>query len=133
MTYRNGIIADSLRKAGMPYKVIFGLQLPQLKGIASELKESLNVEELVGLGEQLHADKDVRESRLLAMAIYPPDRLSIDKAREWIADLQTREEADLLPFLLLRRTPFIPALIEDSGHPDDNLGCYAREALERFK
>ena len=30
MAFRNGIVADALRKAGYDYKVIFGLQLPQL-------------------------------------------------------------------------------------------------------
>ena len=28
---RNGEIADTLRKAGSPYKIIFGLQMPQLE------------------------------------------------------------------------------------------------------
>lgn len=133
MTYRNGVIADSLRKAGMPYRVIYGLQLPQLKRIAADLKESLSEEELVGLGEELHADRNVRESRLLAMAVYPPSRFSIEKGQEWIADLLTREEADLLPFLLLRYTPFLHILIEKHEYTPDNLNRYAREALERFK
>ncbi len=31
---RNGVIADSLRNAGSPYRSIFGLNLPQLTEIA---------------------------------------------------------------------------------------------------
>ena len=30
MAYRNGIVSDTLRKAGMPYNIIFGTQLPQI-------------------------------------------------------------------------------------------------------
>ncbi len=132
MTYRNGIIADSLRKAGMPYSIIFGLQLPQIKQIASQLAGSLSEDELVNLSEALHADRNVRESRLLAMALYPPSRMTMGKAREWLEDLLTREEADLLPFLLLRRTPYLKTLLEDPAEPSGDLGKYAREALARF-
>ena len=35
--FRNGIVADTLRKAGMPHKVIFGLQIPQIAAIAKDL------------------------------------------------------------------------------------------------
>ena len=31
---RNGIVADTLRKAGSPYRIIFGLNLPQISEIA---------------------------------------------------------------------------------------------------
>ena len=31
---RNGIIADTLRKAGLDYRMIFGLNLPQITDIA---------------------------------------------------------------------------------------------------
>ena len=34
---RNGIVADTIRKAGFDYRMIFGLNLPQLKDIAAEL------------------------------------------------------------------------------------------------
>ena len=33
---RNGIIADTLRKAGLDYRMIFGLNLPQVVEIAGE-------------------------------------------------------------------------------------------------
>ena len=31
---RNGIVADTLRKAGSPYRIIFGLNQPQISEIA---------------------------------------------------------------------------------------------------
>lgn len=33
---RNGITADALRRVGQPFRVIFGLNMPQLREIAGE-------------------------------------------------------------------------------------------------
>lgn len=64
MAYRNGIVSDTLRKAGMPYSVIFGLQLPQLTQIAKGIGKS------EAIADYLWDDKGVRESRLLASYVY---------------------------------------------------------------
>ena len=37
---RNGLIADTLRKGGLEQKYIFGLQLPQIKGIAERFRKA---------------------------------------------------------------------------------------------
>lgn len=135
MTYRNGIVADSLRKAGMPYGVIFGLQLPQLREIARSIGDDID------LARELWRDRNVRESRLLALAIFPAPSLSLEEARSMALDVQTREEADLLPFLLLRHTPHIPALLTSladgsSSAAEDalpaGLRSYLVETLSRF-
>ena len=62
---RNGIIADSLRKAGSPFRMIFGLNLPQLDEIAADTGKD---EELALM---LFADRNNRESSLLAPMIMP--------------------------------------------------------------
>ena len=41
LAFRNGIVSDTLRKAGMPYGIIFGLQLPQLAEIARRYDKSV--------------------------------------------------------------------------------------------
>lgn len=55
-TFRNGIIADTLRKAGDPHRIIFGLNLPQITDIAR----------LIGLdaslARELWADTSCREA-----------------------------------------------------------------------
>lgn len=132
MAYRNGIIADSLRKAGMPYNVIFGLQLPQLRQIARQFSEEVtDRDRLRSFAEELWADKGVRESRILALALYPPDLLSLSTAKEMATGLLTREETDLLPFLLLRNTSLIPEIIA-SLDTDNPANSYLIEALSRF-
>lgn len=135
MTYRNGIVADSLRKAGMPYGIIFGLQLPQLRQIAAELRASLDETTLINLASELHEERNVRESRILAMAIFPPTAFSEEIAVNWLTDLKSREEADLLPFLLLRHTPHIPRLLQEVAADTDlsDIQRYAIQTLERFQ
>lgn len=100
--YRNGIVADTLRRAGMPYKMIFGLQVPQISEIAKTLKETHTPEEILTLANALWNDKGVRESRLLACYLFDPKSISAEKVEKLKTDLQTPEERDMLNFRILR-------------------------------
>ncbi len=40
---RNGIIADVLRRGGSPFRIIFGLNLPQIVEIAAENEASADL------------------------------------------------------------------------------------------
>lgn len=103
---RNGMIADTLRKAGMPYKMIFGLNVPQLAEIARRLVPS------EPLAESLWRDREVRESRLLATYLFPPEQMSLQKALQLAADIRTPEEGDMLAFRIFKRLPFAQQLLE---------------------
>ena len=46
---RNGVIADTLRRAGSPFKIIFGLNLPQLAEIAAELGYSESQDDIANI------------------------------------------------------------------------------------
>ena len=94
---RNGIIADTIRKAGYDYKIIFGLNLPQLKEIAQST--SINKE----LSLMLRANVTTRESLLLATMLYPVESLTFDDAVSWAEECQTTEVSDILCHTLLRR------------------------------
>lgn len=96
-TYRNGAVADTLRRYGIPHKVIFGLEIPRLAEIARGLEAS---EELA---DRLWADNEVRESRLLATYLYSPATTSEDKVIKLASEVRTQEEADMLAFRLLKR------------------------------
>ncbi|MBD5356000.1 MAG: hypothetical protein HDR88_03205 [Bacteroides sp.] len=126
MAYRNGIVADTLRKAGINYSIIFGLQLPQLSMIAREFEPDMN------LAMQLWNDKNIRESRLLACYLFPAEELTEQQCIDLAESLQTKEEADILCFRLLRRLPFADKLadrlIMESASP---LFAYCGEALIR--
>jgi len=101
---RNGVVADALRKAGCPHRIIFGLNLPQLNEIASEMGKSAK------FSDRLRADTALRESALLAPMLYPVAELTYDKAREMALTTMWHEDADILCFKLLRHTPFASQL-----------------------
>ena len=126
LAFRNGIIADTLRKAGMPYKVIFGLNVPQL----SEIARSVTVDREV-LAEHLWGDRDVRESRLLACWMFDPAPMPVLRAEALMEDVQTREEADILAFRLLRRLPYASDLADRLASSPRPLTAYAAAALRR--
>ena len=86
--FRNGIVADTLRKAGMPHKVIFGLQIPQIAAIAKALTPSSE------LAEALWNDSEVRESRILATYLFPVDEMSLLKRLHFASEILKEAEKD---------------------------------------
>lgn len=125
MAFRNGIVSDTLRKAGMPYNIIFGLQLPQIAEIARNIDKNLE------LADALWQDSGVRESRLLACYLYPLAEVNEDKAYELASSVQTIEEADILSFRLLRNLAFADALANRLSSEDSQLISYCGKALRR--
>ncbi|MDE6715094.1 MAG: hypothetical protein K2J74_01275 [Muribaculaceae bacterium] len=97
--YRNGVVADSLRKSGDPHHIIFGLLLPQLSEIA------LLIGKDKAIATELWSQRTSRECRLLAPMVYPPEDLSPSLGKEMIAEALNKEEIDILCFKLLSRTP----------------------------
>ncbi|MGM9864115.1 MAG: DNA alkylation repair protein [Lepagella sp.] len=120
MAYRNGVIADTLRQAGWPHKVIFGLNLPQL----TEIARTLSSPDL-DLALRLWADREVRESRLLAPFLLPSD-FGADQLLRLCADIRTHEEADLMAFRHIRFRADAADIAASTPDP------YLREAISRF-
>lgn len=115
---RNGVIADTMRKAGCPHRMIFGLNLPQLNEVAAQFGPD---EELA---EALWLDSHVRESQLLAPMIYPKEKLTVDKARQLCKNVQWHEDADILCFKLLRDMPFAPEVAAWLSESDESVKRY---------
>lgn len=103
---RNGVVSDVLRKAGSPYRIIFGLSLVDLRQIAAVTNPDGNV------AEALRQNYSTRESRLLWPMIINPSEVSEDQARKWLADVRGVEEADILCNSLLRKLAFSDAVAE---------------------
>ena len=125
-TYRNGVVADALKSAGDPHRMIFGLQLPQLSQIAREVSESLGEEEKSELARSLWAEKDCRESRLLAAYLFDPSKLDRGEATSLLDGCLNHEEIDILVFRCLRNHPEAVAIKEE------RVGTHAAAALSRF-
>lgn len=96
---RNGVIADTLRKAGVNHRMIFGLNLPQLSEIAASLPKDID------LARQLWHDTRCRESQMLSPMIWPSDTLSPQEAETLLRQASSTEVADILCQRLLRHTP----------------------------
>lgn len=133
MAYRNGIVADTLRSVGVPHKVIFGLQLPQITAIASRLKSEVDEDEAEILADAFWEDSEVRESRLLATRMYPANRLTEEKALEMCRSIRSAEEADILAFALLRHSGKLDDIAAALGEPSDALQRAMKAAVERFR
>lgn len=116
MAYRNGVVGDALRAGGMScYDVIFGLNLPQLKHIAMRYANA--DDEVKGaLARELWQDARVRESRLLALHLYGMmTAVDVDEVRRLMADVLTREEAEVMCLRLLRNHPEAENLLAETG------------------
>lgn len=97
---RNGVIADVYRRSGSPYKVIFGLTLVQLREVAASSAHDRATAML------LRANDTTRESRLLWPMLVDAGSVNRDETLEWLSQVMTCEEADVLCNRLLRNTPF---------------------------
>ncbi|MDE6650301.1 MAG: DNA alkylation repair protein [Muribaculaceae bacterium] len=129
--FRNGMIADTLRKGGLEQKYIFGLQLPQIKEIAIRYRPDNN-DEAYMLAQMLWDDKECREARLLACHIMPPEAMTKEEASKWANDASSREESDILAFRLFRHMPFASELAEETAANGSKLNEYTASAIRRF-
>ena len=109
--YRNGIVADKLRKAGDPHTMIMGCLLADVMEITGRAREGINDEEqLQALARELWRDTNSRECRLAAPMLYPAELMSQDEALEWCTGVETIEIADNLCHKLLRHLTDADAL-----------------------
>lgn len=101
--FRNGIIADKLRKAGDPHTMIMGCLLVDITAIAQRIRESISDEnELAVIAQELWNDTNSRECRLAAPMLYPARLMTLALAKEWCNTIETVEIADNLCHKLLR-------------------------------
>lgn len=111
---RNGALADKMRRLGVPYRIIFGLNLPQIIEISRRYRPD------AAIAGQLWANTSTRESLLLAPMLYPRDEMDPDTAATWMAQCSTAEVADILCHRLLRHRPFaLPLAQKFADSPRD--------------
>ncbi|MDE6309904.1 MAG: DNA alkylation repair protein [Muribaculaceae bacterium] len=125
---RNGALADQLRRAGAPYRIIFGLNLPQLTEIAADTPQSAS------LAERLWANRTTRESLLLAPMLYPMGAMQPATAMRWALTADTPEVVDVLCHKLLRRLDFCFDIADELWQAPAPINRYAalRLMLNRF-
>lgn len=125
--YRNGIVADALRKASDRHSIIFGLNLPQLAEIAQMTGKDAT------LARTLWQDGKVRESQLLAPYIMPTEDFVQEEAMEWIKEAPNHEVTDLLCMKLLRNLPYALELLASLEQSDSEPTEHIRYTAMRLR
>lgn len=116
---RNGAVGDSMRRSGAPYRIIFGLNMPQIVEIASEFGPDLL------LAQELKNNTATRESLLIAPMLFPRKELTNDIAREWLTTAITPEVIDVACLKLMRYVPDPGILIDELYDSERDLDRYA--------
>lgn len=116
---RNGAIADSMRRQGAPYKIIFGVNLPQLSAIATEIEPSAE------LAQSLWDNVSTRESMLLAPMVYPREQFDISTARKWVESATSAETVDILCMKLVKHMDYAEQLADELILSDSDMLRYA--------
>ena len=110
----NGVIANSMRQKGMNYKLIFGVPLPEIMQIAKEIGHDADLARALW-------EEDVREMKILATLVFPPQEMTHDEARRWVAAIPYPEIAEqcsnnLFPFMA-QADGFAVSLLSDTQSP----------------
>lgn len=105
-SFRNGIVADKLRRSGDCHEFIMGCQIADITAIVQRYPSS------VELADELWREVKHRECRLAAVMLHPKDALPCEKAMRWIDDVGTYEMADILCLKLLKHQDYALSLWE---------------------
>lgn len=105
--HRNGVTADILRRAGSPFGMIFGVEVPVISSLARQIGMNLD------LGRILWADRDVRESRLLAPWLFIPEDITRDECLDMALTVRDSEDALMLAFRILKRRDDAREILEE--------------------
>ena len=116
---RNGAVADSMRKAGAPYRIIFGLNIPQIADIARDFGPDRE------LADQLRENIATRESLLIAPMLFPLEDLNEEIALKWLSTAITTEVIDIACLKLIKHLPDAGKLIEKMYVSEEDLVRYA--------
>ncbi len=94
----NGVLSAQMREAGMPYKLVFGVQLPALQHIASEFQPNRKLAQALW-------NESIRESKMLACMLMPADEFTSEIADIWVQEIPTAEIAQIFVMHLFCKSP----------------------------
>lgn len=118
----NGVVSTLQRRQGLDYKINFGVEIPRLKEIA--LRYSKDVE----LAEELWKE-NIRESKLLAIFLYPEERFNTETAERWLSECRFTETADHLCHTLLSHVALPVAFALRQIESEDTMHRYCGYSL----
>lgn len=89
----NGETARSMREKGLSYHLNWGINLPDLKEIASHYDKDYHL--AIALWKE-----DIRECKILALMLMPPEKMLPEIVDVWIGQTDTQELVELSAFYL---------------------------------
>lgn len=116
----NGVASAQMRGAGMPYKLIFGVELPRLQELARQYRPDRRLAQALW-------NEAARECKILALLLMPPAECPAEVADIWVEEMPTAELAQvgsLCLFSDLRDAADTAFRWIASGHPMRELCGY---------
>jgi hypothetical protein len=108
----DGAVAQSMRDKGAGYKLNWGVTLPRLHEMADELKQPFNDQTSVDYSQYDLAQslwkEDIRECKILATLLMPPDQMLPEVCDIWMEQITSQEIAEQADFNLWQYLPFAP-------------------------
>lgn len=108
----NGVIASSMRSKGINFRMIFGVEIPKLKQIAAGYKPDKILAEALW-------EEDVREMKILATMLFPPDELTKEAADRWVTGIVNQEIREQICKNLFQEVDFSDDLVREWARSDD--------------
>jgi len=97
----NGVAAQSIRQSGMGYKLTFGVELPRLRAIAASYTPSSSLAQALW-------QENIRESKILAILLYPTEEFDASVADFWLESLPV-QQAEIAQILCMERASSMPS------------------------
>ena len=112
--YMNGVTAQSLREKGLNYHLNWGASLQHLQEMAAEIREDVaknphpdfNLQCSMFNLSSLLWKENIRECKILATMLMPPEKFPADLAMLWVEQTPTQEIAEMAAMNLYRHLPY---------------------------
>ena len=111
----NGSAAASMRRMGIKYRMIFGVDILRLQEISYKYKQDKE------LAEKLW-NEDVRELKILATMLFPPGEMAMETTSRWVKQIGDQELREQACKNLFEKLLFANELVEEwSGCADEGV------------
>lgn len=99
----NGVTADSMKQKGAEYKISWGASIMHLREMAADYEKSYL------LAIELWKS-EVRECKILATLLMPPEEMDRQTCDLWMEQLKSQEVAEQLVLNLLQNVSYAPQI-----------------------
>ena len=110
----NGVASQSMREKGAPHSVNWGCSLGDLSQMAKQYGKNYHL--AIALWKE-----NIRECKILATLIMPPEQLDADIVDIWVADIHTQDLAEIASFNLFQYLPYASVLAYQWMATDDKI------------